>query len=72
MRNQQKLAEKLRNYGISHTIFELDGGCLGISHAKKDKALVMDISELMGYVFLMPYEYEYSYKQKPIGNTIIY
>lgn len=72
MRNQQKLAEKLRNYGISHTIFELKSGCLGIAHAKKDKALVMDITELLGYSFLMPYEYEYSYKQKPMGDTIIY
>jgi hypothetical protein len=72
MRNKLKLADTLRNFGISHTIFELKSGCLGISHDKKHKRKVADIAELLGYVALEPYQYEYSYKEKPLGATIIY
>jgi len=72
MRNKLKLAETLRNFGISHTIFELKNGCLGISHDKKHKYKVADIAELLGYAFLEPYQYEYSFKEKPLGETIIY
>lgn len=72
MRNKLKLAETLRKFGISHTIFELRDGCLGISHNKTDKWKVADIVELLGYAFLEPYQYEYSFKEKPLGDTIIY
>jgi len=72
MRNKLKLQEELRNKGISHSIFELKGECIGIAHDGSRKGQVADIVELLGYSFLLPHEYEYSYKEKPLGQTIVF
>lgn len=72
MRHTEKLSAALRKAKISYSIFELDGGCLGIAHSDKHRGKVAAIVEHTGYTFILPHEYEYSFKKKPIGDTIIY
>lgn len=72
MRSKQNLERELKRKKIDAVIVDLDGECMGIVHEKGKREYVMDICELLGYAFLEPYEYEYSYQKKPVGTIIIF
>lgn len=72
MRNTDNLILNLSKCKIKYNVHILDGGAIGISHEQRDTKKVRNIAELMGYSFLLPYQYEYSFKHKPKGQTIIF
>jgi hypothetical protein len=72
MRSILNLKRELNRKNIEAVIVKLEGDCLGIVHKGGQRGLIMDICELLGYSFIRPHEYEYTYKNKPVGDIIIF
>lgn len=72
MRSKLKLAERLAAAKIPAKILELQGQCIGVICPKKYKSRILNLSEQMGFISILPHEYLYTYNYAPKVDIIIY